>query len=128
MLLRVVCLLVLALSSAVWQASSQAVHRGIDLRRPDALGAEWLQLDSLRPPSQLVPERLPLDLRVEENRSRPRWLFPAIGAVVGGAVFTYLTHRACQGEDCIFPVGPPLIGVGLGALLGWGADAITRPD
>lgn len=67
------------------------------------------------------------DLFAAEAESRPRWVFPAAGAAAGGAFATYLTYQACRDAECSFPVGPPLVGLALGALLGWSADLLSRP-
>lgn len=135
MLLRVLCLLILSLTLPGRSASGQAVEPGSGVQEVGEVSAEWTRKDLLFPPAS-TPEPLTpgqeryalpagLSAAVDAERRRPRWLFPATGAAVGGAVFTYLTYRACQGEDCIFPVGPPLIGIGLGAILGWGVEVIV---
>jgi hypothetical protein len=138
--LRLICCLVLLLASTVWHAAGQAVEPRDGFLNMGASSTSWYQQDLMVLPAtpgseHPMPDRVGYSPSIdfafaaaEENRRRSRWLFPAVGAAMGGAVFTYLTYRACQGEECIFPVGPPLIGIGLGALLGWGLDAITRSE
>jgi hypothetical protein len=126
--------LLLLLAASPWRAEGQAAEpqtiRNVSvpgttrdqealLSRPMATSG-WLMLDHGGTSAGAV------DLFNVEAERRPRWLLPTAGAAAGGAFFTYLTYRACQEDECIFPVGPPLIGIALGALLGWGADAITR--
>lgn len=79
------------------------------------------------PDSQDVQERslVPQELSMTP-RKRSWWRFPLIGAVAGGLTFTYITYRECQKEDCIFPVGLPLVGVALGAAGGLVVEGIIR--
>jgi hypothetical protein len=127
--------LLLLLAASPWRAEGQAAEPQTfrngsvpgTTRDQEALLSRsiatsgWLMLDHGGTSAGAVN----LTLNVEAER-RPRWLLPTAGAAAGGAFLTYLTYRACQEDECIFPVGPPLIGIALGALLGWGADAITR--
>lgn len=139
LLLRLICCLVLLHATTMGHAASQVAERRDEFLNVGASSSSWYQQDLVVLPATPGSEH-PSPGRAgyspgiefafaatEENRRRSRWLYPAVGAVMGGAVFTYLTYRACQGEECIFPVGPPLIGIGLGALLGWGLDAVARP-
>lgn len=132
-MLRVLCLLALLLTSPLGRASGQAVEPGPGVQSLSA-GGRWFQQDPLLLPTGAWQERIapggatyvpsPDLASAEAKRGRPWWLLPASGAVVGGAAFTYLTYRACQREDCIFPVGTPLLGIGLGAILGFGIEAV----
>jgi hypothetical protein len=137
---RTLSVLVVLLTSSVELVASQTVEQiagspkaGVENtgQTEQDLAALSILSASVRLAINQVDYTIPANLSfaaAEMNRDRPRWLFPVVGAAVGGTVLTYVTIRACQGEDCIFPVGPPLIGIGLGALLGWGLDAITRSE
>ncbi len=66
------------------------------------------------------------ELSVTPVKRRPWWVYPAVGAAVGGAAMTYVTVRACQGEECIAPFFPPLVGVAAGATAGLIVELFSR--
>jgi hypothetical protein len=88
----------------------------------------WLDHRSIQPRgSHELQEGLPM-LQEPSMTSQKLswWKYPLIGAVAGGLTFTYITYRECQKEDCIFPVGLPLVGVALGAAGGLAVEGIIR--
>ena len=128
--------LLLLLATSAWRAEAQALEPRAGFppaRVPRAASAqEALLSDTTATSGWLLTDRGESSTRAVElsfaaREGRPRWVFPVVGAAVGGAAATYWTYRACQDEECIFPLGPPLIGLVAGALLGWSADLLSRP-
>lgn len=69
------------------------------------------------------------DERARAEVNRPRWLFPAAGAVIGGVVGVGLAGNVSR-SDYMGPISPYYVLVPLGALagglVGWYLDAAQR--
>lgn len=107
------------LRDAVWPDTSNTL--GVSLSWPEHRQAEFLGQSRVAQESFFSPQEFEMF-----TRKRSWWMYPLIGAVVGGLTFTYITYRECQKEDCIFPIGLPLVGVALGATGGLAVEGIIR--
>lgn len=131
--IQIAVILLLAGAGSAKAAQGQQIERAHDARsdtfRTQRVELPWIDQEqaSLLLHSRVAqPDSFPLQELQMTAGKRSWWRYPLIGAVAGGLTFAYITHRECQKEDCIFPVGLPLVGVALGAAGGFAVEGIVR--